>query len=207
MTELAGNLAVIKASGSPLDLAEEPLERITDNKWRIGDDDLQVIDRNTTIVLERWDGAEWEEITYKNVNRLNGEFTFAGDGYDETESLRVKSGNYLPMAVVATAHSYTYNRAADMMDVSAFFDTHKKRIAGQKYASGTLSRWDVVDTYFESAITSGNAVVLEFRGTADGDPRRVWALLESDEMSAAIESPQEEVVSFVSTDELLNLGG
>ena len=203
--ELAGKLATIKISGSPLSLAEEGLTRISDTEWQISTAAKQVIDRDTDPVLEKLDGEVWEEIDYKSVNKLTGAFTFASPGYGGTEQIRVKSGNYLPLSAAAYAHDYTYNRGIDLHDVTSFREEYRRKMPGQKYASGTLSQWDVTDSYFADALISGEPVVLELRGQAEGDPQRVWALIESDEMAAAVDSLQDEAVSFISTDELLNV--
>lgn len=207
MSELAGRLAVIKVSGDPLTAVAEGLTHITNTEWQITDAIKRVLDRDVTPVLEKSDGVGgWVEITYTKANKLNGKFTFGGVGYVNTETLRVKSGNYLPMSTAASAHEYSYNRSATMLEVTRFQDTHKRRIAGTKFGSGSLSQWDVIDTYFEDALTAGEPIVLEFRAETTGNPQRLWALIESAEISAAIDSPQDEAVSFISTDDLLNLG-
>lgn len=210
MAELPGRLAVVKVSGSPLSLAGEDLEQLSTYVWRIEDADMQVIDPAVDPTLEMLDEGgdpddpeDWSGVSYVSVNKLSGEFTFDED--HDGEDIRVKVGNYLNMSTAAYAHSYSYNRGADLFDVSAFLATHKKRIAGQKFASGTLSQWDVMDSYYRDALTDGEPVVLEFRGETAGDPQRVWALVESEEMAAAIDSPQGKTVSFISTDELLNI--
>jgi len=205
--ELAGRLAVIKVSGDPVTAVAEGLTHVTDTVWQITDTLKQVLDRNTAPTLEKDDGlGGWDPISYTKVNKLNGKFTFDGAGFAVTETIRIKTGNYLPLSSAAYAHAYTYNKQANLMEVSRFGDTHKKRIAGTKFGSGSLKQWDVTDTYFADVLTSGGPMVLELRASAAGDPQRLWALIESTEMSAAIDSPQDEAVSFISTDELLKLG-
>ncbi len=273
--ELAGRQAVVKVSGDPIDLSEEFLVQIKVYVWQVSDANKRVIDRDVEPVLERYPVfGNWEDQDYVSVNKLDGTFIFDTDYTGD--SIRVKSGNYLPMSTAAYAHSYTYNRGVDLFDVTAFRretsrtedaeagttetnititdhglevgnriintdrgnaertvteivdddnftvasvtnqasgdtielyhyipSTHRKRMKGQKFASGSISSWDVVDSYFRDALTSGDPVVLEFRGQDSGDPQRVWALLENTEMAAAIDSPQEETVSYISTDKLL----
>ena len=205
MTELAGKLVVIKVSGDPLDLAGEVLAHIDDHTWQVDAAAKRVIDPAVAPVLELYDGANWNEISYLSVNRLSGTFKFDGDGYVSTEDIRVKSGNYLPMSTAATAHSYSYNRGVDLFEVNRFGINHKKRIKGTKFANGTINQWDVIDSYFEDALTNGDVVVMEFKPEEAAAPQRLWALVESDEMSAAIDSAQDRAVSFISTDELLNI--
>ena len=207
MSEIAGRLAVIKVSGDPVTAVVEGLTYITNTSWQVTDVLKQVLDRNTEPTLETDDGlGGWDPISFTKVNKLNGKFTFDGAGFADTETIRIKTGNYLPMSSAAYAHAYTYNKQASLMEVNRFGDTHKKRIVGTKFSSGSLNQWDVTDTYFSNVLTSGEPMVLELRASAAGDPQRLWALIESTEMSAAIDSPQDEVVSFISTDELLKLG-
>jgi len=207
MSELAGRLAVIKASGDPVTAVAEGLTRIDDNTWQITDTLKQVLDRDTEPTLEQDDGlGGWDLIGYAKVNKLNGKFTFSDAGYAGTETIRIKTGNYLPMSNVAYAHDYTYNKQANLIEVNRFNETHKKRIVGTKFGSGSLSQWDVTDSYFEDVLTTGEPMVLELRASSSGDPQRLWALIESTEMSAALDSAQDEAVSFISTDELLKLG-
>ena len=205
MAELAGKLAVVKVSGTATDLALETLTRITDTTWQVTTAAKQVLDRDVTPVLEYDDGGGYDDITFESVNKLTGVFTFSGAGYAAGSDLRVKTGNYLPMSSAAYAHAYTYRKGVDLHDVTAFLATHRNRLPGHKFASGTLSQWDVESAYFADALTAGNPIVLEFRSQASDEPQRVWALLESQEMRAAIESAQDEIVTFISTDELLTL--
>ncbi len=208
ISELQGRLVVIKVSGNPTNLSGEELVHVDDNTWQIETPAKRVIDPDAPFELEI-DDSGWEDLPYESVDKLSGTVTFAGDGYADTEDIRVKTTNptakYLPMSDAAYAYSYTYNRGVDLMEVNKFRDTHKSRIPGQKFASGTLSQWDVVDDYFRDALTDGSPVVLEMRSDEGEAPQRYWALVESAEMTAAIDSPQEQVVSFISTDALLNL--
>jgi hypothetical protein len=197
MGELAGRLAVVKASGSAVTMTDEATTATGNQVYQITHAAKRVLDRTAATVVKD-DGAPTAEAY--TLNRLNGTVTFV------TQASRVITidGEYLPMTVVATAYDYKYKRGVDLHDITAFLATHKARIAGQKWASGTLSQWDIND-YFEDVLTAGEPIVLEFRGQEEGEPERVWALLEGTEMAAAIKDPQKAVVTFVSTDELLNL--
>lgn len=205
MAELAGKSASIKVSGTATTLAEEALEHVTDNTWQIETAAKQVIDYASTPTLELSDGiGGWDDITYVSVNKLTGVFTFSGAGYADTETIRVKAGNYLPLSAAAYAHEFSYARGVDLMEVNKFGDTYKSRLAGLKFASGTLSQWDATSEYYADALVAGDPVIIEFLYETGADPIRVWALLESLEMAAAIADPQNQIVTFISTDELLD---
>lgn len=210
MAEQAGRLVTIKVSGTATNLSEEGLTHISDTVWQISTAAKQVIDNAVAPTLEKDDGfGGWDQITYSSVEYLSGKFTFSGAGHANTETIRVKTtsptAKYLPMSTATYAHDFSYARGVDLIDVSKFLDTHKSRIPSLKYASGTISQWDVTDTYFADTLTAGEPVILEFRDAAASEPLRCWALLESAEMTAALGSAQDEVVTFISTDDLLNL--
>lgn len=205
---LSSKLVEVKASGDPVSAAEEGLTHIDDNTWQITDANKRVLERDGVIELEKDDGAGgFEDISFQTVNKLNGTFTFDGVGFEDTETIRVKSGNYLPLTTVAEAHDYTLNRQVNLAEVPRFLENYIKRIPTTKFASGSLSQWDITNSYFNDVLTSGEPFVLDIKVTSTTEPTRLWALLESSEMTAAIESPQDQVVSFISTDELLSLGG
>ena len=202
MSNLAGRLATIKVSGGPLSFTGEATTTTDDQNYQITDTAKRVWDRDTEPTVLEDASATTEDYT---VNKLNGTITFA-----TADALRGEvtvTGNYLPMSTATYAHDFSYARGVELMDVTAFLATHYKRLPGTKFASGTLSQFDMTDTYYADALVAGDPVVVEFVSDSGTDPIRVWALLESDEISAAIDNPQDEVVSFISTDELLNLGG
>lgn len=212
MSELAGRLVVIKVSGDPLAFTDEATSTTDDQTYQIDDETKRVWDKDADITVKEGVTETTEDYT---LNRLEGTITFASA--DSERDVVTVSGQYLPMSEAASAHNYNYDRGVDLLEVTAFRQedpanpgdyipsTHKKRIPGHKFASGSINKWDVVDSYFRDALTDGSPVVLEFRGQDTGDPQRLWALLESAEMAAAIDSPQDEAVSFISTDELLNI--
>lgn len=143
-----------------------------------------------------------ELATAYSLNRLNGMVTYPG-----TASRTIKiSGSYLPMATAAYAHSMSKSMGAETMDVTAFPATHRKRLPGLKFASGTLNQFDVTDTAFSSALIAGLPIVIEDVANSGAEPNRFWALLEKDEVTAALSGPQDESISWTATDAWLRLG-
>ena len=142
-----------------------------------------------------------EASTAYTLNRLNGIVTYA------TPVVRVirVSGDYLPMSSAAYAHDFSKKTSANTIPITSFLATYVKNMAGTKFASGTLSQWDVTDSYFNDALVAGNPIVIEFRSQAADEPERMWALLDSEEMKDAIEGAQDEIVTFISTEDLLTL--
>lgn len=199
MPELAGKSASVKISGTATTFTGEATTTTDDQIYQITSATKQVWDKATTPTVYD-DGIATVE-TY-TVNKLTGTITFAT--VDALRGPITVTGKYLPMTTATYAHEFSYSRGVELMEVNKFGDAYKARLAGTKFASGTLSQWDVTDEYFADALVAGDPVVIEFLAETGADPIRVWALLESNEMQAAIDNPQDNIVSFISTDELLN---
>ena len=152
-------------------------------------------------------GTTWSTVlpSEYTLKRLNGSVVFASAQAVGTQ-IRI-DGQYLPMSSAAYAYDYSYSRNVELLEVTPFLATYKKRIPGIKHASGKLSQFDLEDSYFIDALTLGSPIVIEFKGQTSDNPQRVWAILDGDEIKAAVESVQSESISFISTDELLELGG
>ena len=142
-----------------------------------------------------------EPTTAYILNRLNGTVTYPS----ALARTILISGNYLPMSTAAYANSASYSMNCDMLDKTKFGDAYKLRLAGHKYASGSLTQLDMADTYFEPALTASLPVVIEYLTTSAGLPTRFWALLESAEVQAAIDGMQNQVVTWISTEAFLKL--
>lgn len=194
---LAGKDVLISISGQGV--TATGLTTITlDNKtYQIEDELRQVIALNTPIKVYN-NGVETTE-KYK-VNKLIGTIEF--ETIDDTRVITVDC-TYLPLVKVAEAHVASFTEAIDLHEVPRFGDTNKRRIPGLKYASGSLSHWDILDSTFTDALITGNPVLIEYKHSEKGKTNRLFALLESVEMSAAIDNPAEESVSFISTDEFI----
>ena len=190
----AGNLVYIQAGGTPLNAAGEVLTRISDTVWQVDNAARRVLVEGVTV---EWDDVGWTSIPYDEVNLLTGTFTFPAPGYGAVEDLRIETGSYVPMSTVAQAHSYSISKNNDLLDVTRFLDAAKRRIASTKDISGTLSDWNIASTFWRDTLTAGNPLVLRFYLDAT-EFLMLWAVLDSVAMSAAIDSPQNSIVSFAS---------
>jgi hypothetical protein len=109
------------------------------------------------------------------------------------------NGAYLPKTLVATANDYSYNQASDMGDVTPFLATHKKRIPLEKYSSGTLSYWDITDTYFTDALLADTPKYLVLEDGAS--QKALLAYFDKTELKASIGSPQSMTIGFINANE------
>jgi hypothetical protein len=194
---LTGKDVSIKISGAGV-LATDLTTATNDYQtYQIEDELRQVIALDTPIVVKNH-GEKTDE-KYK-VNRLNGTITF--ETADETREVTVDC-TYLPLIKVAEAHTVSFTEGVDLHEVPRFGDEYKRRIPGLKYASGSLAHWNILDSTFHDALISGNPVLIEYKHSESGKTNRLFAYLESVEMSLAIDNPHEQSVSFISTDEFI----
>lgn len=201
MAELAGKSVVIKVSGAATSMTGEVTSTEDDTVYQITEATKRVLDRDTAPTV--LDGGSATEEAY-TVNYLNGTITF--EEADENRVITV-TGKYLPMTTAAYAYDMSRREECDLADVTPFGSTNKKRLAMLKSMSGSLSHFNLEDTTFLDALQAGVPVVIEDRDAAASEPNRVWALLESSELKAAIADPQNETVTWVSRDEWIKLGG
>jgi len=197
MAKKAGYLVSVKVSGDKLSLTAEPCGTSDNTVYQITDTDKQILDKTSTITVKD-DGVETaEEYT---LNRLDGTVTF-GSAVARTITI---DGFYLPMTTVASAHAAGLDRACTIINVPVFRASYKDKIPGQLSASISLEDFDVTDTYFVDALQAGDPVVVELNSDTGTLINRIWTVLESVALAAAIDSPQNNAVSGQSTDELLN---
>lgn len=200
MAELAGFTTQIKISGAPIAMAGETTVTDDNTVYQIESASKQVLDRDTSPTV--LDGGV-ETLEKYTVNYLNGKITF---GSANAGRVITVTGKYLPMTVAAYANQASKSDNCDIIDCTPFGATYKKRVKGLKSASGSLTQLNLADDTFKDALTAGVPIVLEYRATPESEPDRYWALLESDEVTAAIEGLQSEAVSWISHDAWIKLG-
>lgn len=197
--ERSGNQCVIKISGAATSMTAEATTHTGNISYQINNTAKRVLDRDTPPTVLDGGVATTEDYS---VNYLNGAVTFT----TATPRTITITGKYLPMTTAAYAHVMSHSKVCDLLDYNRFGQTNKSRIPGLKSASGTLSQFNVADTYYATALAAGVPIVLEILSATGDLPDRYWALLESDELQAAIDGVQDEVITWVSYDYWLRLG-
>ncbi len=192
----AGKLAKVHVAGTPIAFTDEATTTSDDLSFIISNAIKKIWDWKTDITV-KVDGVT--TTSGFTVYKLEGKVIFDSE---ETGVVTV-TGKYVPTSVAAEAHDYNISLEAENLDNTRFQDTHKRRIQGLKSASGSISQWVTIDKYFAEALIAGNPVVLELYPQASLDPTRLFAILESDEMQAAVAGEQDESVSFVSTERMV----
>lgn len=202
----AGMKALVRVSGAPLSLTNEACAEVAGSglkKYRVTDAAKRVLDRTEYIgVQQNTDGVNWVGVSAADytLNRLTGTITFHVARATGT-LVRISTGKYLPMATAAECRDFSLSLSGNNVSVASFGTEWEKRLATTKDVSGSLSRWASTDKYFRDNLTGGKEVVIEFwHDSTLADPDfRIWAVLASDEMSAAIDGAQEEAVEFEGT--------
>jgi hypothetical protein len=201
MAELAGKDVTIKISGAATSMTGEATTTEDDQVYQIAAATKRVLDKDTApTVLD--DGVETEE-SY-TVNYLSGKITF--EDVDEERGPITVTGKYLPMTTAAYANDMSHSRNCDLLDANKFGLTHKNRIAGLKSASGVLGHIDLTDTTYITALEAGDPVVIEIVAGSGIEPTRYWAMLESEELKAALAGVQNATVTWSSKNKWIVLG-
>ena len=199
---IAGRKALVRVSGAPVALSAEPTTAdATLKNFTITNAAYRVWDRAAAVSVTRSpDGVTFTAVpaTEYTVNRLTGTVSFAAAQAAGTQ-IRV-STSYLPLATAAEAKEFSYTFTGNNLDASTFGSTFVLRQQGQRDITGSLSMWTTTDRTFEDALTADRPVVLEFYSDSGASADfRVWALVNSDEISAAVDGLAETAVEWEGT--------
>lgn len=195
----AGKLAKVHVAGTPIAFTDEAMSTSDNLTYTITDTNKKIWDWETDVTVE----VDGVPVTSGfTIYKLEGKVVF-----DEVQTGVVTvSGKYAPTSQAAEAHQYSLTLEGENIDVTRFMDEYKKRAQGLKSASGTISEWVTIDTYFIDALISGKPIVLELYPQSTLEPFRLFAILESEEMQAVVSGEQDKSVSFVSTEKMF-IGG
>lgn len=198
----AGKKAVVKVAGTAVAMTDEATTVLSgagitaNTQYRITAAAKQIIDINSPITVKVGGSAV---TTGFIVDTLTGTVIFTSAA---VRTVTV-SGKYIPTATAAECYEWSLTANAELLDVTKFQDDWTSKIQGLKSAEGSLSRWFNIDGYFANALLSGAPVVIECYTQDTLLPERVWALINSSEMSAAVDGAAEESVSFESSNKML----
>lgn len=201
---IAGYKAQVKVAGAPVPFTGAATTADAGRtRFRIDDPQRRVLDRGAPIEVRRSGdaGTTFAAVPAGDytVDRLAGTVVF--DAPQAAGTVVQVSGSYLALSVAAEAKEYSYTLAGNNQDATHFSgDGYTRRAQGLKDVTGSLSQWTTADRYFQDALTDGRPVVLEFYSDAGEAPElRVWALVSSSEMSAAVDGLQETSVEWEGT--------
>jgi hypothetical protein len=157
-----------------------------------------------TVSVSTDAGATWTfPQTGWKLNRLLGTVTFTAA--NPVGALVRVHGKYLPLSIAAYCREWSISLGATNAVITDFESgLWEKRIQTQKTASGSLSKWARIDSYFHETLREGAHVLLELWTDKDAaNPDfRVWARLASVEFSASPDAVHEESVDWEGTTDL-----
>lgn len=185
----AGRLAKVMVSGSPIPFVDEATTTTDQMTFQISAEPKRVLDLETPVIV-KVDGVVVN--TGFVIKRISGKIVF-----DEEQAGAVTvSASFLPLSVAAECYEYSFTMDAESRDTTAFGMDYRRREPGLRSGSGNLSQWFEIDLYFINVLISGKPLVIEMYPGTNVDPIRIFAILESDEVSSAIADSVNESVSF-----------
>ena len=197
---VAGKQASIYVTGEPITMTDETTATADHKTYQIYNEAKQLLDCETTIVV-KVNGVQGSN-GFK-VNYLLGKVIFTTAR--NTEDVITISGKYIPKSLAVTAHEFSFGKGVDVADVTRFGDTHKRKLPMQKFAYGTISQWDVTDTFLTDAHLSSTPKYIIFNSGVEGTaPKIALAYFEKEEIKAAVGNPQDATVSFISANEQIS---
>lgn len=200
MAGIAGRRALVKITGTPVVFTNEAAADSGDHQtYQITNTAKRVWDRATALVVKVGGSVTGESYTF---NRLNGKVTFAT--VNAGRAAVTLTGAYLPLASAVGAYNFSYTltkQAIEDTDFDAAVLGYKTYQPGMLDVEGTIGRRLTIDTAFRDALLADVPVVIQFfsdRSNAAAD-LTVWAYLDKDSVTAAMDGLQEGSITFKGT--------
>lgn len=201
-TITAGKGAVVYVSGAPATLTTEATTKSGSNKiFQITDPTKQVLDP-TYAITQNWSSGPAGTVT---INRLTGTFTSSVDEGSKTLTI---SGKYLPMAAFIYARDFSMKIDPRIMDITPLGQSYQTVYRGSSGVSGTLSSFydpaevteftPDITKYFTTEMIADATVAIKLYVHANLSIL-AWATINSEELKAAVDGLQEDVVGWEGT--------
>jgi len=194
----AGNHALVKVSGAPVAFVTEACASTDYQVYYVSSTDINKEPWGSTATMIVYVDGSTSTETY-TLDRLAGSVSFAVAA--TSRGAVTLSGDYVPLSSAANAHAWTISVSANNLDDSVFGDSWRTRIQGLKDVSGSLSEWYSDNTFVDILTsTSQQPCVIEmFHASTDTYFARAWAVLNTDDVSAAVDGLVEGAVSWSGT--------
>jgi len=198
MPGISGRKALIKVTGAPVAFTGEATVDTGDHQtYQMSTATKRIWDRATPLVVDVGGTPTGETYTF---NRLTGTVRFAT--VNAGRGAVTLSGAYLPTAIAvgSTGYSYSITKQA-LVDTdldSAFTNNgHNTYQPGMLDAEGSINGRLTVDMTLRDLLLAGAPVVIEcFIDRAAAADLTMWALLDKDTLSAAMDAIQESAITF-----------
>jgi hypothetical protein len=194
MAARPGRLCVVKVSGEAVAFTDEATTNTGNISYRITNATKRVWASGVSVVVKAAGTPVNPALDPYTINRLAGTVVF--DSADAGRGAVTVSGSYLPLTTVGDAKTFSYGLSLGTIPANVFGDTAVASIAGLVDVSGTVGKF-TGDSYFTDALLAAEAVVLEFATSGAGPDMRARAVLDADQIQAAVDGAIEESVNFV----------
>ena len=198
MPGISGRKALIKVAGALVAFSGEATVDTGDHQtYQISNAAKRIWDRTTPLVVDVGGTPTGETYTF---NRLNGTVKFATP--NAGRGAVTLSGAYLPTAIAVGSTGYSYSITKQTL-VDTDFDSaftnngYNTSQSGMLDAEGSVNGRLTVDTTLRDLLLAGDPVVVQFfSDRAAAADLTMWALLDKDTLSAAMDAIQESAITF-----------
>lgn len=207
------NSTTVKVGGTTTTLTNEATTKLVSNTvYQITDPTKRILDPDFALNVEvDPDGGGASPyatvgVSTYTVDYMFGKITFASD-QGASATVRV-SGKYIPTLAVAEGTDFELEDSADLLEITAFGDTARKRVTALQEVSGSFTVLAILQTDLDpgagttklrTAMRTGTKVLLEYRPGGGVDYFRSWVLLEDGSEKASVDARFEGTLKFKST--------
>jgi len=154
----AGYLSTIYKPGTPTTMTAEATTLVSGKTYRITDKAKRVIDPATAVVVDDT-GSPVAASDILDIDYLFGKVTFVGS-YTPSGAITFDA-DYLPLAAIACARSFTFGASADIADDTCFNLTAvRSKKALLKDCTVGFAQLDDATPEFDTAFLAGTPLIL-----------------------------------------------
>lgn len=184
----------VKISGVSTAMTSQAMTLVSGNTYQINSTARRVWDPDGSFAFTDL-GSTIAASNVSSIDYLFGKVTFA----TSKTTVVLASGDYLPVADIIGAHSYTLNLNRAVLDDTDFTSTGwvARGSVGLLDAKVSLSRWEDLDVDYFDTINDGVNVVLDIAPGGESLLARGFFKLESDNLSGDVTALEASELSFV----------
>jgi hypothetical protein len=175
-------------------MTSQAMTLVSGNTYQINSTARRVFDPDGSFAFTDV-GSTIAASNISSIDYLFGKVTFASP----KTTVVLASGNYLPVADIIGAHSYTLNLNRAVLEDTDFTSTGwvARGSVGLLDAKVSLSRWEDLDVDYFDTINDGVNVVLDIASGGESLLARGFFKLESDNLSGDVTALEASELSFV----------
>ena len=176
-------------------MTAEATTLVTGKTYRITNAAKRMLDPTVAVVVDD-SGSPVSASDILSIDYLHGIVTF-DPSYTVSGAVTVDA-NYIPLSEIAAVYNASFSTNIMPLDNTVYEDTAVSRKAGLKDISGSFSSYDEGATAISSLLAAGTVLYLTWMqtGSATADHMRARVLLESEDVSVAVDGLVESTYNF-----------